>query len=82
MQSHESAAHPRAALAGIRVLDLADNAVAHASRLLADLGAEVIRIEPPAGSALRAGVGRTHGSASSAFSRKASRRPSTLASRP
>ena len=53
MQSHESAAHPRAALAGIRVLDLADNAVAYASRLLADLGAEVIRIEPPAGSALR-----------------------------
>jgi crotonobetainyl-CoA:carnitine CoA-transferase CaiB-like acyl-CoA transferase len=41
------------ALAGIRVLDLADNAVAYASRLLADLGAEVIRIEPPQGSALR-----------------------------
>ena len=37
----------RAALSGIRVLDLADNAVAYASRLLADLGAEVIRIEPP-----------------------------------
>ena len=36
----------------IRVLDLADNAVAYASRLLADLGAEVIRIEPPHGSAL------------------------------
>ncbi len=29
------------------MLDLADNAVAYASRLLADLGAEVIRIEPP-----------------------------------
>jgi benzylsuccinate CoA-transferase BbsE subunit len=43
----------RAALAGIRVLDLTDNAVAYASRLLADLGAEVIRIEPPHGSALR-----------------------------
>jgi benzylsuccinate CoA-transferase BbsE subunit len=39
----------RAALSGIRVLDLADNAVAYAGRLLADLGAEVIRIElPPA----------------------------------
>jgi benzylsuccinate CoA-transferase BbsE subunit len=37
----------RAALSGIRVLDLADNAVAYASRLLADLGAEVVRIEPP-----------------------------------
>src|ERR1700731_4103887 len=42
-----------AALSGIRVLDLADNAVAYASRLLADLGAEVIRIEPPRGNALR-----------------------------
>jgi benzylsuccinate CoA-transferase BbsE subunit len=39
----------RAALSGIRVLDLADNAVAYASRLLADLGAEVIRIAPPQG---------------------------------
>src|SRR6202795_2685430 len=42
-----------AALSGIRVLDLADNAVAYASRLLADLGAEVIRIEPPHGNAVR-----------------------------
>jgi benzylsuccinate CoA-transferase BbsE subunit len=38
-----------AALSGIRVLDLADNAVAYASRLLADLGADVIRIAPPPG---------------------------------
>jgi crotonobetainyl-CoA:carnitine CoA-transferase CaiB-like acyl-CoA transferase len=42
----------RAALAGIRVLDLADNAVAYGSRLLGDLGAEVIRIEPPGGNAV------------------------------
>ncbi len=41
------------ALSGVRVLDLATNAVAYASRLLADLGAEVIRIEPPGGGALR-----------------------------
>jgi benzylsuccinate CoA-transferase BbsE subunit len=47
MQSNSSAAMDRAALAGIRVLDLADNAVAYGGRLLADLGAEVIRIEPP-----------------------------------
>src|SRR5580700_1427542 len=53
MQNSHSAAAERAALSGIRVLDLADNAVAYASRLLADLGAEVIRIEPPPGSALR-----------------------------
>jgi benzylsuccinate CoA-transferase BbsE subunit len=43
----------RGALSGIRVLDLAGNAVAYASRLLADLGAEVIRIEPPGGDAVR-----------------------------
>src|SRR4030081_3113180 len=43
----DRAAPDRAALSGIRVLDLADNAVAYASRLLADLGAEVIRIDPP-----------------------------------
>ncbi len=53
MPSPDPVAPARAALAGIRVLDLADNAVAYASRLLADLGAEVIRVEPPGGSALR-----------------------------
>ena len=53
MPSSSPDATGRAALSGIRVLDLADNAVAYASRLLADLGAEVIRIEPPPGSALR-----------------------------
>jgi benzylsuccinate CoA-transferase BbsE subunit len=53
MQTSNSAVAERAALSGIRVLDLADNAVAYASRLLADLGAEVIRVEPPHGGALR-----------------------------
>jgi benzylsuccinate CoA-transferase BbsE subunit len=53
MPSSHSPATDRAALAGIRVLDLADNAVAYAGRLLADLGAEVIRIEPPRGDGMR-----------------------------
>jgi benzylsuccinate CoA-transferase BbsE subunit len=42
-----------AALAGIRVIDLADELAAYASRLLVDLGAEVIRVEPPGGSSVR-----------------------------
>src|SRR5580704_13309661 len=53
MPSNNSPGTERAALSGVRVLDLADNAVAYASRLLADLGAEVIRIEPPHGNAMR-----------------------------
>jgi benzylsuccinate CoA-transferase BbsE subunit len=41
------------ALAGIRVLDLTDNYSAYAGRLLADLGADVVRVEPPQGSPVR-----------------------------
>ena len=41
------------ALEGIRVLDLADRSAALAGRVLADLGAEVILVEPPAGNRLR-----------------------------
>jgi crotonobetainyl-CoA:carnitine CoA-transferase CaiB-like acyl-CoA transferase len=41
-------------LAGVRVLDLADGGGAEtASRLLADLGADVIRVEPPGGARAR-----------------------------
>jgi benzylsuccinate CoA-transferase BbsE subunit len=43
-----------AALADIRVLDLTTNYAAYAGRLLADLGADVVRIEPPDGSPVRA----------------------------
>jgi benzylsuccinate CoA-transferase BbsE subunit len=42
-----------AALAGIRVLDLTANFSAYAGRLLADLGADVVRVEPPEGSCVR-----------------------------
>lgn len=44
---------PPAALEGVHVLDLTANYSAYAGRLLADLGADVIRIEPPSGSPLR-----------------------------
>lgn len=46
-------ARPAGALAGVRVLDLADELAAYASRLLSDLGADVVRIESPAGSRSR-----------------------------
>ncbi len=42
-----------AALAGIRVLDLTDLAGALCARLLADLGADVVKVEPPGGAAIR-----------------------------
>jgi len=41
-------------LAGIRVLDLANERAELAGRLLADLGAEVLKVEPPGGSPSRA----------------------------
>jgi len=41
------------ALQGIRVLDLADRSAALTGRILADLGAEVILVEPPAGNPIR-----------------------------
>jgi benzylsuccinate CoA-transferase BbsE subunit len=50
MMQAEAAA---AALAGIRVLDLTANYAAYAGRLLADLGADVVRVEPPQGSPVR-----------------------------
>ena len=51
-------AEPRAptvaALDGVRVLDLAGDRGALATRILADLGAEVVMLEPPSGAEIRA----------------------------
>jgi benzylsuccinate CoA-transferase BbsE subunit len=51
--SAAATAAPQAALSGTRVLDLTESYAAYAGRLLADLGADVIRIEPPGGGPLR-----------------------------
>ena len=40
-------------LDGVRVLDLADRSAALAGRILADLGAEVVLVEPPDGNSIR-----------------------------
>ncbi len=47
---HEARPGP---LAGVRVLDLGDPLTIYASKLLADLGADVILVEPPGGVAAR-----------------------------
>lgn len=47
-----SAAGEASALAGVVVIDLADELAAYASRLLADLGADVTRVERPDGARL------------------------------
>ncbi|HEX2173514.1 MAG TPA: CoA transferase, partial [Dehalococcoidia bacterium] len=41
------------ALSGVRVLDLADETAIFGTKLLADLGADVLRIEPPQGDPIR-----------------------------
>jgi crotonobetainyl-CoA:carnitine CoA-transferase CaiB-like acyl-CoA transferase len=50
----EAADSPGGPLAGLRVLDLIDDLGAYGPRLLAGLGADVIRLEPPSGSRHRA----------------------------
>jgi crotonobetainyl-CoA:carnitine CoA-transferase CaiB-like acyl-CoA transferase len=40
-------------LSGLRVVELADPRTGFAGKLLADMGADVLLVEPPGGSALR-----------------------------
>ena len=49
----DSAAEVRGVLDGVRILDLAQGSFGYAGRLLAGLGADVIKVEPPAGDPLR-----------------------------
>ena len=44
----------QAALAGTRVLEIADESGAYCGKLLADMGADVVKVEPPRGDATRA----------------------------
>src|SRR5438552_2073186 len=46
-------AHAADALSDIRVLDLADEPGAYCGKLLADMGGDVIKVEPPGGAAMR-----------------------------
>ena len=48
-------------LAGLRVLDLCDGDADAVTRLLADLGADVLKVEPPGGTAARAQLPTVHG---------------------
>ena len=49
MADQENGPEPPAALAHLRVVELGDVPGAYAGRLLADLGADVIKVEPPGG---------------------------------
>jgi crotonobetainyl-CoA:carnitine CoA-transferase CaiB-like acyl-CoA transferase len=58
MTANDSAAHdgrkqPRGVLDGVRVLDLTQGSFNYAGRLLAGLGADVVKVEPPEGDPLR-----------------------------
>src|SRR6185437_2985627 len=41
------------ALSDVRILDLADEPGAYCGKLLADMGADVIKVEPPGGASMR-----------------------------
>lgn len=49
MAERDDHSEPPAALGHLRVVELGDTPAAYASRLLADLGADVVKVEPPCG---------------------------------
>lgn len=49
----ESGSEPKGALFCLKVLDLAGPIRVYGPKALADLGADVIRVEPPGGDAMR-----------------------------
>ena len=51
---HMSASTPGGPMADLRVVELCDEAGALAGKLLADMGADVVKVEPPGGSRTRA----------------------------
>ncbi len=51
--AHRSAAPTQGALTGVRVIELADEQAEYCGLVLAGLGAEVIKVEPPGGSPTR-----------------------------
>jgi crotonobetainyl-CoA:carnitine CoA-transferase CaiB-like acyl-CoA transferase len=71
-------ATPHALLAGVRVVDMADEKGETCGRFLADLGADVIRVEPPGGAGSRR-LAPFHGATSLSFAvRNANKRGVTL----
>src|SRR5262249_4394116 len=59
-RNQQSPPDSRGALAGVRVLDIAGAPAMYCGKLLADMGADVIKIEPPGGARWR-GVGPFYG---------------------
>src|SRR5688572_18104811 len=53
MSAESTGSEPNGALSGLRVLDLTGKMGAYCGQLLANFGAEVILIEPPAGGPMR-----------------------------
>ena len=77
-------ASPHALLAGVRVVDMADEKGETCGRFLADLGADVIRVEPPGGAARAAAAvpRRRRASPSPSATRTSAASPSTSRRRP